>query len=302
MISEFSGKKVFILVAIIVAIFAIPFTIYLSQQNQDTRSRASATPETTVVATVDGQDYTKADVREVAQEQFDPAAIDEQALKDALDVLIERKILDKVATQKGIVVEPSVVETVMRGQDISETQAYYEVLQQEVALSETKSIQVISEGFWSPNSEYLANLSQAEKDLAASQSRQTTAVLSAIQNGLSRGTDPVEVYDSALTSFPVIAPALALNGTIAQGLPASTKDYLALPRVIEYGDSNLDPSVLTGLFAMNVDEVKTFSKTETNNGGAVFKVIKKGNDAGPTTYSAWYTQEKNNSYIPKGSL
>lgn len=300
--SNFNSRRVFIVMAVVVAIFAIPFTLYLAQKPQDTRSRASATPENTVVATINGEDITKADVRAVAEEQFEPSAVDEQALKDAMNVLIERKILDSAAESKGITADPAAIEIVMRGEDVSETQAYYEVLQQEVALAETKSIQAISEGFWSPSDDYLANLSAEEKTLAASQSKQTAAVLNSIQSGLKSGKDAVEVYDGALALYPAVAPALALNGTLAQDLGESVKEYLALPRVIEFGDSNLDPTALNGLFAMSVDEVKTFSKTETNNGGVVFKVTKKGNDLGPTTYAAWLTQQKNNMVIPKGSL
>lgn len=302
MIIELTRKKLLVLATLIVVVLAVPITLFIMQRPQDNRSGATATPEDTVVVSVNGTDYTKADVRQIAEEQFEPAAVDDIALQDALNVLIERKILDTVAEENNITVDPARVEATELAEGISRDQAYYEVLREDVTLSQVKSMQVESLGFWSPTADYLVNLTESEKDLAAEQSSVGTQALAQIQTGLQNNQNPVTIYNNVSTSFPTIAGALAINGHIAEGLTDEEKEFLAIPTVIQYGDANLDPSVLQGLFAMQEGDVETFAKTETNNGGNVFKVIKVGNQSGPATYQEWFNQEKQSLVLNKGSL
>ena len=285
MILEITRKRLFLIGSFIVVLIAIPLTVYVTQKQQETRSQASAVPENTVIVTINGQDFTKADIREVANEQYEPGAVDDQALKDALDVLIERTILDIEAGRLGV-----------------EADSDYEVLRENIIIAVTKSRKVLSLGFWSPKSSDQGNLDEPEKQLAGTLTTQGRTALSEIESRLNAGEDILAITNSIRTKYPSLADYIALNGYRLTDLSEAEKELLAEPDIIEFGDSNMDQSVVAGLFSMGVGEVKKFQATETNDGGSVFKVLEKGNDSGPATYDAWLSERKNALVTPRASL
>ena len=289
MILEITRKRLFIFGSFIVVLIAIPLTVYISQLQQETRSQASAVPESTVIVTIDGQDFTKADIREVANEQYESSAVDDQALKDALDVLIERNILDIEAERLGVEAD-------------SEAEDYYEVLQEKITLAATKSRKVLSLGFWSPKSSDQGNLSASEKQLAQTLTTQGRTALSEIEPRLNAGEDILEITNSIRTKYPFLADYIALNGYRLTDLSEEEKELIAQPYTVEFGDSNMDPTVLNGVFALDVGQIRKFQVTETNDGGSVFKIIEKGNDSGPTTYSQWLSGKRSALVTPRASL
>ena len=85
MIIQITRKKAIAFILLLFIILAIPITVYLSNRQQNTQSNASLeTPDSTIVATVAGENITKADVRVVAEENIDPSGIDKAALQGAL--------------------------------------------------------------------------------------------------------------------------------------------------------------------------------------------------------------------------
>ena len=285
MILEITRKRLFLIGSFIVVLIAIPLTVYVTQKQQEIRSQAATVPESTVIVTIDGQDFTKADIREVANEQYESSAVDDQALKDALDVLIERTILDIEAERLGV-----------------EADSDYEVLQEKITLAATKSRKVLSLGFWSPKSSDQGNLDASEKEIARTITSQGRAALSEIETRLSNGEDVVEIADAILVKYPALEDYLAINGYRLIDLSEDEKQAFASPDIVEFGDSNMDGTVLNGVFALGVGEIKKFQATETNDGGWVFKLLEKGKDTGPSTYSAWLTERRNALVTPRGSL
>lgn len=287
MIFEITRKKLFLFGSFVVVMLAIPLTVYLSQRQQETRSSAAVVPENAVIVKISGVDVLKKDIREVAEEQYEPSAVDNQALKDSLEVVIERQILDIESDRLGVEASAAEVQELMTQDELSENEARYEVLKGKVSIAAIRSRKVISLGFWTPASADQASLSKAEKDLAKNLSNQGGAVLSEIETKLRANQNLVAVADAIVLKYPVFKDYLAINGHRVNGLTTEEKQAFAREDIVEFGDSNMDNSILNGVFAMPVGQVKKFQNTKTNSGGSVFKVIEKGNDSGKVTYAAW---------------
>lgn len=299
---QITKKKIFIFLSLLVVIIAIPLTIYLSQQQQESRSSASAVEDSAVIATINGSNITKADVRAIAQEQYEASAVDDQALRDGLDVLEERRILDIEAQGKGISPDPSEVQARMSEEGLTRTQAYYGVLRDSVTLVEVKSRQILSMGVWSPADSDLSSLDPADKNTAKTQTQDGLAALPGIQTKMESNEDLLTIADSVISQYPSVKDAIAINGSKLTDLTQAEKNAVTKPVIVEFGDSSMDTTTLNSLFAMEVGSVKTISKTEANSAGVVFKVLQKGNDRGLTTYDAWLNVQKNALIIQRLSL
>ncbi len=289
--NEYPLKKVAFFILFLIALFAIPLTVYLVQRQQETRSRATQVSEDSVAVVIDGQQYTKADVRKIAEEQNDPTVVDSQALKDALGVLEERKILDKAAADLGIQIDSAKVEAFKRD-DYSENEAHYEVLKNQVILSAVKSRETLSIEFWNPPASGLADLTAQEKSDAGKQLSDGVPALIEAENRLKAGEDIINIGNSLLTKYPSLKDVLAVNGNILDSLSSDEKLVAQQPVVYEFGDSSLDETTLNALFAMNVDEVKRVTNTESNKGGTVLKLVSKGKEDGAKSYQDWLDQQK----------
>lgn len=259
-------------------------------------------PEDKVIVSVEGKDYTKADIRNIANEQYQAGAVDDQALKDAKEVLIERKILDAESKRLGIDIDLGDVSERAAEEGISQEEAKYELLKSEITLAVVKSRKTLSLGFWSPVPADWENLDDSEKKLAKSLTSQGREALSEIETRLKAGEEIIDVADSIIEKYPVLKGYLAINGYRYEDLSSEEKQAFAQAEIIQYGDSNMDQSVIEGIFSMDVGEVRKFQETETNDGGSVFMLLEKGNDSGSTTYDTWLSEKRNSLVIQKASL
>lgn len=269
----------------IVVMLAIPITVYLSQQRQDQRSQASEVPDTTAVAIFDGEEITKGQVRDVAEEQNAPSSVDAEALKVALSNLIEMKILDQAAEELGIEVDSDWVNELTQ-QGISENDAYYEVLRNQVTLKTVKSVSAFTVQFWNTPVGGLNNLTAAEKTLTAKQLTDGNAGLNRAQALLGRGDDILEVGDTVLTEFPSLKPVFAINGYIFDSLPESERMIAKRPQVYQQGDSGLDNQSQEVIFNLDEGSLANVKNSESNRGGIVFKAVSV-NKEGTETYDEW---------------
>lgn len=299
--NEYSLKKVAFFLLLLIALFAIPLTVYLVQRQQEIRTRATQVPEDTVVMVIDGQQYTKADVRKIAEEQNDPSTVDSEALKVALGTLEERKILDKATSELGIQIDSAQVQKLTED-DYSDLEARYEVLKNQVILAAVKSRQALSIEFWNPPADSLNSLSAAEKTAAANELRDGIPALAEAENRLKTGEEILDVGDSLIVKYPSLKPVLAINGNILDSLVDSEREEARRPRIYEFGDSNLDKETLDALFAMNVDEIRSITNTKDNRGGTVFRLASKGNDSGEPSYESWLEKQKSSLVRQVSSL
>lgn len=291
MILEITRKKLFLIGSFIVVMLAIPLTVYLSQRQQDTQSRASEVPDTTVVAIFNnGEQITKGQVRQVAEEQNDPSVVDAQALKDGLQTLIERKILDLTADDLGIEPDPDQISNLV-ADGFSEEDARYEVLRDQIIIAKVKSREALSVEFWNPPANALEFLTAVEKENARQELADGIPALVSAETKMNAGTEVIDVGGSLLTTYPSLKPVLAVNGYILSSLNGTEKEFAAFPQTYQFGDSSLDQATLNALFAMNINEIKKITNTQSNRGGTVFKLVSKGNDSGAVTYDDWLEEQ-----------
>ena len=288
--NEYPLKKVAFFILFFIVLIAIPLTVYLAQRQQSTQSKATVVPESVVVVVIDGGQITKAEVRKVAEENYSPETVDSQALKDALEILTERKILDKAAKDLGLKVDQDKAENLLE-QEFSNQDARYEALIDQVILKAVKSRGAISIAFWNPPANSLSSLTAEERTAVAKQLTDGNAALIEAENRINAGEDVFEIGDALLTKYPSLKEVFAVNGYILSTLDSSG-EIASEPRIYEFGDSGLDQATLDALFAMDVDGVKSITNTETNQGGVVFKLVSKGEDSGPSTYDKWLTAQK----------
>lgn len=291
--SEFSRKKALIVGVILLLFVAIPATVYVALQQQESRSNASDSPDTTVVAIINGEQITKGDVRKVAEENNDPTTVDDAALEAALDTLEERKILDNAKNSLGITVDQGRIDR-YEAEGFSQEQAYYEALRQQVILKEVNSREALSIGFWNPPvSAGSSDLTAEEESLATEQLQSGLPALNIAQTDLENGEEVDAIADSILEDNTDLRSVLAVNGFVYYPLDSEDKILAAFPQIYEYGDSPLDDETRNILFGISaIGGVAKAADTEANRGGNVFKLVNKGNPNGAATYQAWYDEQK----------
>jgi len=299
--SEFSKKKALVLGVLSLVFLAIPVTVYTAINQQNTSSKASVPLENDVVASVDGEQITKANVRSVAGEQYAPNAIDQLALQDALDILIERKILDKAAVNYKISLDQARVER-FKKEELSDVSARYEALKQQVILSAVNSREASSISYWNPPYDGIETLGIEEQADAAIQLSKGIPALNSIEEKMLAGDNLNSIIELTLTEYPELLSVLSLNGYIYSGLDEQGKVLASYPQIYEFGNSGLDDEARDILFAQDEGAVMKISDTESNRGGYIFKVDKKGNVSGARTYEEWLNGQKAAFVNKAGSL
>ncbi len=290
MIRDFKLKKVAIIFVLALIVFAIPITVYFAQQQQNTQSSASIVSEDTVVATINGKQIKKSDLRLVAQEQYEAVDVDDQALKDALITIEERAILDQAAVDFGIQLDTAWVDELVSN-GTPEKVAKYQVLKNQVALKAVKNREAMTVSFWNTPVAGLNSLTQEEKDASEKQLTDGLKALDEAENGFNSGKDVLQIGDTLLSKYDSLRPVLAVNGVILNGLSDSDRVASMHPQVYEFGNSGLDRETQDAVFGLNVNDVKLISNSASNRGGIVFKVV-SSNDNGANTYEEWFAQQK----------
>lgn len=274
-------------------VLAIPLTLYtaLNLKPKNTITKA-AVPEDSIIVTIDGVNYTKAQIRQIAEEQIDPTAVTQEDLQVALDVLIERKILDKAASDYNIAPDPDRVAK-YKQDELSDTEAKYEALRDQIILKAVNSAEVESIGFWNPPASGIGGLSTQEQTLAAQQLTSGNSALDEIQTRMQNDENALDIADDILASNLDLADVLAVNGYIVSTLNQQDRAYASYPTIQEYGDNAYDDQIENEVFnIMNEGEVKKVTNTTDNRGGSVFKIVKRGNVNGSGSYDSWLTERK----------
>lgn len=290
--SEFSRKKLLVFGTLFLVVLAIPITVYTALRQQDTQTKAADSPETIVIMAINGQQITKAQIRAVAQEQNDPSAVDRQALLDAKDRLAERKILDIAALNYKITADPSRVNR-FKQEGLSDTDAKYEALKQQVILRAVNSTEALVIGFWNPPESSENALNVEEKENAEEQLEVGTPALDDIEAKMKANEDVLEAAEAVLEDNPELEPVLAVNGYILSLLTDETGRALsAYPLIYEWGDNSFDDETRNAVFALSKNAVGKVTDTKDNRGGSVYKIVNRGNQNGSSTYDAWLTEQK----------
>lgn len=293
MVIQITRRNLFILLSILVVLIAVPLTLYLSQRQQETRSHAS-TPNP-VVATVAGNQITQSDVLKIALEDSDQTSInaDPENLATAKDTAIERAILDSVSQDEGITADQSEIDQVVSDEDISSTEAKYEVLRNKIITEKVRYAKALSIGYWEPTVDQKANYSDSDWATVQQQEADGAKAMDSAARSLASSDDAVGITSDLIKTYPSLSGVLAMNGLIFSKMDPSDQVDSATPALYEYGDSNFDPETRDKVFATTnkVGDIIPVSNTSANGGGTVFKITEIG--AGTEdSYDSWLAKEK----------
>lgn len=289
--SEFSRKKALVLGVLSLVFLAIPVTVYTALQQQNSTIKASGSSEEEVVAIVNGEQITKAEIRTVAEEQYAPSSVDELALQDAQEILIERKILDVAVQTYGLTLDQKRVDR-FKSEEFTEIDSKYEALKQQVTLAAVNSREAYSISFWNPPSDGINTLSIEEQADAAIQLSSGIPALDLIEDSMKSGENLEIIIQDTLNVNPELTTVLSLNGYIFAPLDNFERSIASYPQIYEFGNSSVDSDVRGVLFAQSKGGVVKVSGTESNRGGYVFKVENVGNESGSSTYEDWFEDQK----------
>ena len=146
-----SRRRVISVLILIILLAAIPLTIFLASQKQEIRQQASEPlSDSTVMLTINNQNFSLVDIKKVASEQYDPSSFNTQVLKIAQDNLIERKILDLKAKEAGLVPVEEEISALTGTTGLSREETRYDLIRQKLIRSEVRYIRIISIGYWVP--------------------------------------------------------------------------------------------------------------------------------------------------------
>ncbi len=287
------SKKTAALLMGLFVVIALPLTVVVSQRQQTTQSGAANPlgPET-VIAVINGQNVLEKDLEVVAAEQYDPDSIDNAALKDALLIIEERKILDLEKTQKNIIITDEEI-AVKEGDGFDAKSAYYEVLKDKVTLIEAKNWEVYTIGFWVPPTDERGDLTAAEKKLVQQRLADGLKALDTARDQLATSKSALDIARDLVKKYPSLAPVLGVNGYMLKDLTGNADlSDVQNPRTYTYETSNKGQALFDAIYSLKTPGQIKKAISELSSGGNVVKLVKSNSTAKYNTYEAWLAAKK----------
>jgi hypothetical protein len=292
-----NGKVASVLVALLI-VAAVPLTVFLTNQQQNIKSGASN--QDPVVGTLNQngalKEIHKSDLLPIAQEQYSSDSITKDVLLTARDTYVERQILDMKQQELGLPFPAQTdIDSLSNEIGISQNQAKYELLKQEIIASQVNWVKAVSIGFWSPPDN--AGQDNAFQSSVNSQLTEGVSAMDYAKNQLNSGQDVLTITQSIYSnpSYSSLTSALALNGIKFSQLEEADKQTAAEPVLYEYEDTNFDTATRSLLFSTPVNQVVTSIADTSNAGKVIFKIIDKGSGTFGS-YNKWLIQQKNTLY------
>jgi hypothetical protein len=297
-----SRNKVILIGLFLLALVAIPVTIFMVTQRQQTTTKASETGENEIVAIVNGEKISKAQARRVALEQNSPKGVGTEALKSAVDEIAQRKAVDKIASASNISATNAEVAKEVKDTGAPREEAKYAVLKQKLTESQVKNWQVESIRFWIPADEPVevsgttiyktpSDLTTEEANVRQDQLKEATKYLSEAET-LLKTSDALSVAQSLSTKYPELTKIIAVNNNLLSEYSPSSS----------FANEYKSPAVYTAdelandLYANQIRALKNPGevvkvRSDHNGGGAVFKLVAVNQSAPYATYDELLQQE-----------
>lgn len=283
----------------IVLLAGVALGVFLTRQQQSINQHAANTATTDAVATVDNQPITLSDLRTIAKRQYKDSAIDSSVLKDTLDDLLIQRLLQNEAKKRGIVVSQSEVtgqaQLISASDSASLPQGVMDAAQEQTlkdkitrAVATTRDAYTI--GFWVPPANYNAPMTAQDKQTAAKQRGIRDQVLNDIQQQLTEGTEPLQIAQTIMQTYPILSPILSVNGYLLEKNPP--EELLTQPVLYDLQQSRSKNPFFATLFTMQAGDIKQVI-SPSNGGGFVIKVT-AATTGQYNSFQDWLTANKQN--------
>lgn len=292
------NRKVALGVFILLMIVTLPATVFIARQPQSIQSgAANELTSETVVAIINGQNILEKDLEKVASEQYDTEAIDRDALKDALNTVIERKILEIEKEKLGL--DPLDFEIEDKVKDGFESiQAYYEVLKDKVTASQTKNWDVYTIAYWLPMTGERQSLTNQETKDVQKQQEDGLKAIEEARAQLQTSKTGLQIAKDIVKKYPSLKEILGVNGYLLRDIEqgANLAD-VENPRRYTFESSNKGQAFFDTLYSLkNAGEVKKYV-SDKNSGGGAIELVSANTSASFDTYEAWLKSKKTPSLV-----
>lgn len=255
-------------------------------------------PGTTLIATIDNQPVYLTDIQKVALEQYQPDAVDEDALRISYDILTERLILDKAAKDLNIDVSAQEInEALSRSTQpgdkilpIQRTNTRYQLLKNKILRREVESREAYSIGFYiaSYDEQQGDDVTDDERTLFEQQREDGAKALVEMDQRLKEGEIPLTLARDIYNKYPSLQSILAVNGYILKSTANET--LMATPKLYDYEQENVGQPFFDAIYTMKLNEIKAVN--EDNGSGGYVIYMKTINHANIRTYQDWLAQKK----------
>lgn len=291
------SRRTLLIIIVILLALAVPLTLFLVSQQQDIRQRA-ATPDTSVLATFDGQPVTEQEVRSFADQTYKTAPTDPAELKTSLDELIERKILDKVVQENNLQISDQEITDQLATEGLLDLandptireNARISVIKRKIEQRFTKTREAYTVGFWlTPPNYGGVSLTQEQQSLLTQQKANTPSALAEILTGMQNGDEPLALARRVAAKYPSLETVMSVNGFIIQ--TTENEKLLMQPLLYSFQQGRANLAFFKTLFTLSANQVTLVEDPQTSAGGVVIKVV--GATDGPfDNYSDWLADQK----------
>lgn len=297
-----SHIKLFAAVAVLVILaVSLPLTIFLTQQQQTIKSGAANTiTDATVVGSFNGSQFTVGTLKDVILEQYGSDSLyNSDTLKIARDIYVERRILDTKSAELGLSISQTDIDSLAVNTGLTPTQAKYELLKQQIILTQVNYVKAVSIGFWVPPGGEIDNYATEVQQIVQKQKDEGAGAIAQASASFNNGQDVLTIAQSiyANPAYSDLKPVLSMNASKFAQIPDSDKQTAAQPVLYEYGDTNFDSKTRDLLFGIAKGEVATSISDQSSGGEAVFKVIEKGSGTF-NSYKDWLNKQESDVYNP----
>lgn len=264
----------FSLVLLVIILGVVLFcSSLLFKPSLSTKSVPPAEPSNVLLASFNGKKIYRSDVKKIALEQYSGNAINSKIMKIALDIAIERAILESEAQRLEIKVKQT-------GDNIM----YYQNLKDEVLIHEIGSVTANTISFWTPAFHDIYPQTPEDQEMRELQPKIFNEAIASLKKGKST----YEVGKEILEQYPVFKPRLAVNSYIFTKV--TNVLLMQEPVVYEYNVNDSNKLFLDFVFATPVGQIKTLVWPD-GEGAAIVQVVAR-NSGAKLSYNKWLEEKK----------
>ena len=281
------SKKLMGILAVVLIAVAIPITLFVVSQRQTITQEAApaARPQNAVAQVYSGY------ILSPELDSFVSATGMERAA--ALEMLIERKILDEESKRSGIgVTDPEVTarlaETGIENFENMRVFAKYDILKEKILKANVEYIEAEVISFWLPPTDYPVEVPAAKKQEVAIQRSLQKDVLASAEEKLAAKEDPVAIANALLVQYPSYKSILVLNGS---NVSSATDEALRQP-YIHILKKNDDKKTSLGILLEGMNEGEAKQLEHIDGSGGMVALVTSKHTGTFDSYDAWFNDKK----------